>query len=232
MKIAGLRKTSLIDFPGRISSVIFTAGCNFFCSYCHNSQLISLDGLSEGDYLSEDKLYRFLESRKTLIDGVTITGGEPTLQPDLKDFIQQISNDYDLEIKLDTNGSRPALIKDLLEHELLDYIALDLKMSWSRYSLLAPENLIANVKETLKIVMNSKIDYELRTTVVPGLHDQTEIEKIAASAKGAERYFIQNFRPLNTLVPDLEEERPFSPSELETFKNAAENYIEYVYIRG
>jgi len=105
-------------------------------------------------------------------------------------------------------------------------------MSWSRYSLLAPENLIANVKETLKIVMNSKIDYELRTTVVPGLHDQTEIEKIAASAKGAERYFIQNFRPLNTLVPDLEEERPFSPSELETFKNAAENYIEYVYIRG
>lgn len=231
MKIAGLRKTSLIDFPGRISSVIFTAGCNFFCSYCHNSQLIPLDDLSEGDYLSENKLYKFLESRKKLIDGVTITGGEPTLQPDLKKFIQQISNNYDLEIKLDTNGSRPILLKELLEEELIDYLALDLKMSWSQYSLLAPKNIIAKVKETLKIVMDSKIDYELRTTVVPGLHDQAEIEKIAASAKGAERYFIQNFRPLNTLDPDFEEKRPFTPLELEAFKNTAEKYIEHVYIR-
>ncbi|MFW6001589.1 MAG: anaerobic ribonucleoside-triphosphate reductase activating protein [Halanaerobium sp.] len=231
MKIAGLRKTSLIDFPERISSVVFTAGCNFYCSYCHNSQLLSLEDLAEAQMLSEEQFYNFLADRKKLIDGVTITGGEPTLQTDLKDFIEKIRSDYGLQIKLDTNGSRPFVLKELLEQNLIDYLAMDIKMSWAKYSLLAPADLITGVKESLKIVLASELDYELRTTVVPGLHDKAEIEKIAAAAGGAERYFIQNFRPLNTLDPNLKEERQFSPSELKSFKKAAEKYIENVHIR-
>lgn len=231
MKLAGLRKTSLIDFPERISTVVFTAGCNFFCSYCHNSQLISLEEQEGIDYLAEDSFFDFLKNRKSLIDGVTITGGEPTIQVDLKRFIRKIKNNFDLEIKLDTNGSRPILLKELFEEELIDYLALDLKLSWSRYALLAPEKSAAKIKKSLKIIMNSTVDYELRTTVVPGLHDISEIEKIAAAAEGAERYFIQNFRPLNTLDPELEKKHPFTPSELESFKNTAEKYIDHVYIR-
>lgn len=181
--------------------------------------------------LPEEILFNLLDKRQKVIDGVTITGGEPVLQPDLKEFINKIRNNYDLKIKLDTNGSSSKILKELIEEELLDYLALDLKFSWDKYHLLAPKGVVAEIKKSVKLIKNSNLDYEFRTTVVPGLHDILEIERIAEAAEGVDRYYIQNFRPRNTLDPNLREQRSFSPSELQKFKKMAEKYIKNVDIR-
>ncbi len=231
MRLAGLQKTSVIDFPDQISAVVFTQGCNFYCPYCHNSQLIPLK-LPDGKELMPEKyFFDFLQKRKKLLDGVTITGGEPLLQQDLKEFMLKIKKDYNLLIKLDTNGSNAAKLKKLIEAELIDYLAVDIKFSWDRYQELAPKGLVAEIKKTVELIKNSDLNYEFRTTVVPGLHDQNEIEKIAEQIKDTDKYFIQNFRPVNTLSPVLRESRSFAPSELNRFKKMAEKYLKKVQIR-
>ncbi len=181
--------------------------------------------------LPEELFFNLLEKRQKVLDGVTITGGEPVLQPDLKEFINKIRKNYDLKIKLDTNGSSSKILKELIAEELIDYLALDLKFSWDKYHLLAPKGVIIEIKKSIKLIMNSTLDYEFRTTVVPGLHDVSEIEKIAEAAQEAEKYFIQNFRPRNTLDPKLREKRSFAPSELKLFKKTAEKYIKNVGVR-
>ncbi|TDO94706.1 pyruvate formate lyase activating enzyme [Halanaerobium saccharolyticum] len=231
MRLAGLQKTSVIDFPDQISAVVFTQGCNFHCSYCHNSQLIPLKLPSGKELMPESYFFGFLEQRQNLLDGVTITGGEPLLQSDLKDFLFKIKNDYNLLIKLDTNGSNSSELKKLMEADLIDYLAVDLKFSWSNYKQLAPEALVSEIKSSVELIIDSNLDYEFRTTVVPSLHDKEELEKIAQQIKGAEKYFVQNFRPVNTLDPGLKDQRSFAPSELEKFKLAAEKYLKNVQIR-
>lgn len=221
----------MLDYPDNISAVVFTRGCNFHCAYCHNSHLIPMQPPPGDEDLPEEILFNLLDKRQKVIDGVTITGGEPVLQPDLKEFINKIRNNYDLKIKLDTNGSSSKILKELIEEELLDYLALDLKFSWDKYHLLAPKGVVAEIKKSVKLIKNSNLDYEFRTTVVPGLHDILEIERIAEAAEGVDRYYIQNFRPRNTLDPNLREQRSFSPSELQKFKKTAEKYIKNVDIR-
>lgn len=221
----------MLDYPDNISAVVFTRGCNFHCAYCHNSHLIPMQPPPGDENLPEEIFFNLLEKRQKVLDGVTITGGEPVLQPDLKEFINKIRNNYDLKIKLDTNGSSSKLLRELIEEELLDYLALDLKLSWDKYHLLAPEGVVAEIKKSVKLIKNSNLDYEFRTTVVPGLHDILEIERIAEAAEGVDRYYIQNFRPRNTLDPNLREQRSFSPSELQKFKKMAEKYIKNVEIR-
>lgn len=230
MRLAGLQKTSVIDFPDQISAVVFTQGCNFYCPYCHNSQLIPSE-IPAGELMPEEYFFNFLKQRKNLLDGVTITGGEPLLQPDLKEFMQKTKQDYDLLIKLDTNGSNAAKLKELIEAELIDYLAVDIKFSWSNYEQLAPAGLLSEIKSSVELIINSNLNYEFRTTVVPGLHDRKEITKIARQIEGAERYFIQNFRPANTLEPNLRDQRSFAPSELQKFKTASEKYLKSVQIR-
>lgn len=231
MRLAGLEKTSVIDFPDQISTVIFTQGCNFYCPYCHNSQLIPVK-LPEGkELMPEEYFFEFLDKRAKLLDGVTISGGEPLLQQDLKEFMLKIKNNYGLLIKLDTNGSKAAKLKELIEAELIDYLAVDLKFSWGNYKKLAPAALISGIRNSVEMVIDSDLDHEFRTTVVPGLHDKKEITEIACQLKGADKYFIQNFRPLNTLDPNLREQRSFTPSELEEFKAAAAKHLKNVQIR-
>lgn len=181
--------------------------------------------------MPEDYFFNFLKQRKALLDGVTITGGEPLLQPDLKDFMRKIKNDYGLLIKLDTNGSNAAKLKELIEAELIDYLAVDLKLSWGNYKKLAPAALISEIRNSVEMVIDSDLDHEFRTTVVPGLHDKKEITEIARQLKGVDKYFIQNFRPFNTLDPNLREQRSFAPSELEEFKAAAAKHLKNVQIR-
>jgi pyruvate formate lyase activating enzyme len=231
MRLAGLEKTSVIDFPDQISTVIFTQGCNFYCPYCHNSQLIPVKPPEGKELMPEEYFFEFLDKRAKLLDGVTITGGEPLLQQNLKDFMRKIKEDYQLLIKLDTNGSKAAKLKELIEADLIDYLAVDLKFSWSNYNKLAPAVLISEIKKSVKLIINSNLDYEFRTTAVPGLHDKKEITEIARQLKGADKYFIQNFRPLNTLDPNLREQRSFAPSELEEFKAAAAKHLKNVQIR-
>ena len=231
MKLAGLQKTSVIDFPDQISTVVFTQGCNFYCPYCHNSQLIPLE-IPAGELMPEEYFFDFLKQRKKLLDGVTITGGEPLLQPDLKEFIFKIKKDYNLKLKLDTNGSNTAELKKLIDAELIDYLAVDIKFSWSNYSQLAPEGLVSEIKNSVQMIIDSELDYEFRTTAVPGLHDEEEIAKIAHQIKGADKYFIQNFRPVNTLEPELSNSRSFAPSELDKFKKIAKKHLNNVQIRN
>lgn len=231
MKLAGLQKTSVIDFPDQISAVVFTQGCNFYCPYCHNSQLIPLKPGSGREAMPEDYFFNFLEKRNNLLDGVTITGGEPLLQQDLKDFMFKIKNEHKLLLKLDSNAADPKKLKELIEADLIDYLAVDIKFSWSNYDRLAPNNLVSKIRESVSMILDSEIKYEFRTTVVPSLHDKKEIEKIAQQIEGAERFFIQNFRPINTLEPELRNQRSFAPSELQEFKVTAEKYLENVRVR-
>jgi len=231
MRLAGLQKTSVIDFPDQISAVVFTQGCNFYCPYCHNSQLIPLK-LPEGkELMPEEYFFDFLQKRENLLDGLTITGGEPLLQPDLKEFMFKIKNEHNLLLKLDTNASDLKRLKELIEADLIDYLAVDIKFSWPNYEQLAPSGLISGIKSSVELIINSNLDYEFRTTVVPGLHDKEELEKITQQIKGAEKYFIQNFRPVNTLDPGLKDQRSFAPSELEQFKLIAEKHLKNVQIR-
>ncbi len=230
MRISGLQKTSLIDYPEKIVSIIFTQGCNYKCPYCHNSDLISL-GNEAGSYLPIEHLLTFLLQRKGLIDGVSITGGEPTIQKGLFELIEEIKS-LGLLVKLDTNGSNPLIIKKLLQEKLLDYLAMDIKGPLEKYQKITGQDINGTLlQESIFMIMNSDINYEFRTTVVPTLHDNKDFYAIGELIKGAEKYFIQNFRPNNTLDPQYEKLNGFPGSKLEEFKEIVKPYVKMVEIR-
>lgn len=231
MKISGIQKTSLIEYPGKIVSVLFTQGCNFRCPYCHNSELIGLES-RDGEYFPLDSVYSFLEKRRGLIDGVSITGGEPTLQAGLYDFLAKIRK-IGLNIKLDTNGSNPEFIKKILDDCLVDYIAMDVKGPLDRYDEITGSKVnTSHIFRSITLLKEAGIDYEFRTTFVPGIHAKSDLLEIVQLLKGSKRYFIQNFRPSNTFDPELMEVNGFPPSTLEEFKDIASSYIKNVEIRN
>ena len=175
MKISGIIKTTLIDYSGHIATSIFTQGCNFKCPYCHNPDLIFKDSASK-EYMALDYFWDFLENRRNFLDGVVITGGEPTLQPDLIEFIEEIKK-RNFKVKLDTNGSQPEKISFLINNGLIDYIAMDIKSSIEKYSCYSDESSIGDkVIQSVNLIKQSQIDYEFRTTVVPELHDENDIK--------------------------------------------------------
>lgn len=228
MEITGLIKTSLIDYPGEIATVIFTPGCNFRCPYCHNRDLVDL-----GDNIYptiNDELYDHIEKKKDFLTGITITGGEPTLHEDIIDFIVRLKR-YDLSIKLDTNGSNYMVIEDILEEDLIDYIAMDVKMGKKRYDEMTNDDVIADVMKSISLIKNSGIDYQFRTTVVPGLHTLDDISEIGELIEGSKCHYIQNFRPVNTLDNTYMERRRFSIKELDEFKTEMEKYVDEVKMR-
>lgn len=193
MKIAGYLKTSLLDWPGKVSGVIFTAGCNFRCPFCHNRDLVIVSDNLE--YIDEKALLNDLKKRKIWIDGLVITGGEPTLQPDLIEFCQKVKK-LGIGVKLDTNGSNPEVVKKLIKEKLVDFFAMDVKTeanSYQRTACLAEsrransqeENskLIARIKKSIKLITGSGLEFELRTTVVPGIHDQECLMRMGREIK-------------------------------------------------
>ncbi|GAB6138084.1 anaerobic ribonucleoside-triphosphate reductase activating protein [Halanaerobaculum tunisiense] len=231
MKIAGVQKTTLIDYPREIASIIFTQGCNMKCPYCHNPNLIA-SAKEEQDFIPLDEIWHFIDHRKELIDGIVITGGEPTLQPGLFNFINQVK-DKGLKVKLDTNGSNPELLSNLINQELLDYIAMDVKAPFSKNELIIGKSgFESSISKSIEIIKNSIIDYEFRTTVVPTLHDDKIIDEIGKLISGANQHYIQNFRPKNTLDPKFLEVKEFPPTKLEEFKNILLEYVEEVLIRN
>jgi pyruvate formate lyase activating enzyme len=230
MKIAGVQKTTLIDYPGQIASVIFTQGCNLACPYCHNPELIP-KAKAEEDYLSFAQLRDFLHDRQELIDGICITGGEPTLQPELDKICREIKH-LDLKVKLDTNGAHPQIIKELIADNLVDYIALDVKAPLNKYDQFNGAQIADEVETSIELIKQADINYEFRTTVVPGLHTAEDIEEIAQELNGADTYYIQNFKPTNTLDPELKTRSEFPPAKLNKFKELASNYISEVKIRN
>ncbi len=233
IKLSGIQKTSLIDFPDNIATTVFTQGCNFRCPYCHNPQLLPREN-ENGQYIDSQSVIEFLVSRKHLLDGICITGGEPALQEGLISFIEKIKA-HGFKVKLDTNGSFPLKLKYLLENNLLDYVAMDIKHTVTGYRELIPSNsakFIEGIKESIKLLLKAdEIDYEFRTTVVPGLHTDEDIREIANLIKGARLYYLQNFRPENTFNSELQSLNRCADSVLENYKKIAEELIERVYIR-
>jgi pyruvate formate lyase activating enzyme len=223
MKIAGLLKNSFVDYPGQIAAVIFTPGCNYDCFYCHNRSLIG----SESPQIDEQMVFAFLEKRKNLIDAVVITGGEPTLQKGLEEFIIKVRK-LGYKIKLDTNGSNPQAVKDLLHSDLLDYIALDYKAPFDRYNEICGDTSNGdNVKQTLDIIKKSGVDYELRTTFVPQLN-LNDIEHMIKEVAPIKSYAIQHYR----MPEEYREQDLFKlnkkPHSAETFKQAQKICKKYV----
>ena len=174
MKIAGLQKMTLLDFPGKVACTVFFQGCNFRCPFCHNSDLLSGQG---EPFMTDEELLSFLEKRKGLLDGVCVTGGEPTLQPQLPQLLKRIK-EMGYAVKLDTNGARPQVLRELVEAGVVDYVAMDIKNSREEYPKTAGigENLLPQIEESIRYLLSGKVDYEFRTTVVKELHSGASIE--------------------------------------------------------
>ena len=200
MNICGLQKTTLLDYPGRVASTIFLGGCNFRCPFCHNSDL--LDGYAEHPFSVPDVL-AFLKKRSNVLEGVCITGGEPTLHPDLEDFIRKIRS-LGLAVKLDTNGFRPEVLKRLCEQGLIDYAAMDIKAGRTNYGRACgvPEISLAPIEESVAFLLSGAVPCEFRTTVVRELHSEEDFIDIAQWINGCSSYFLQSYQDSeNVLTP-------------------------------
>jgi pyruvate formate lyase activating enzyme len=229
MKIGGLQKVSLIDYPGLICATIFLQGCNFKCSYCHNPELV--DTRLFQPCIKENEVLDFLNTRKGKLDAVTITGGEPTIQDDLAPFIKQIKK-MKFAVKLDTNGSQPQIIKPLLDEKLLDFIAMDIKAPLAKYNSIVrvPVN-SDSIKESIKIILKAKIPYEFRTTIVESQLEEKDILQIEKLISGAKSYALQKFVPAKTLDKKFLNEKSYSDEKLQEIKKHLENKIHSVTIR-
>ncbi|MBN2480070.1 MAG: anaerobic ribonucleoside-triphosphate reductase activating protein [Parachlamydiales bacterium] len=229
MLIGGLQKFSLIDFPSKMAALVFTQGCQFRCPFCHNPTLVLKERFEKP--IPEEAFFSFLKTRKNKLDGVVITGGEPTLQKDLFDFIRKIKNENFL-VKLDTNGTNPKILQDLLDANLLDYIAMDIKAPLEKYEKITyVKTNVENIKKSIEIIISSKIDYEFRTTLVKNLHDPEDPIKIASSIKGAKKYILQKFLPNSTLDNAYLKKESFSDEILNDLKEKILEFAKTCQIR-
>jgi len=232
MKIAGYQKLTLIDYPGKLATTVFTVGCNFRCPFCHNPELVlPAQYVSPSESVTEEEFMGFLKKRKGLLEGVCITGGEPTIQPDIMDFIDKIKK-IGYEIKLDTNGARPDILKKIIDKRNIDFISMDIKSSRENYSQLAGVKLdIDRINLSVNLIRNSRIDYEFRTTAVPGMHTEKDFEKISDWLKGAKKYCLQEYRDIKILNPKLKKVTKGKSLDLEKIKEKIENNFGKVEVR-
>lgn len=233
MQIAGLQKTTLVDFPGHIAATVFTRGCSFCCPFCHNPELVLPSQFIE--LISEDQIWEFFEKRQGQLEGICITGGEPTIQPDLAEFIKKLTA-LGYKIKLDTNGWNAEILNKLIEAGNIDYIAMDIKASPEKYIEAATGSkktnlkVLTQIKKSIQLIMNSGVDYEFRTTVCHPIHEVVDFEAIGEMIKGAKRYFIQNFVKSKQIAENIDF-KPFSDEELDQSKKIMKKYVETVEVR-
>ena len=226
MKIAGYEKLSLQDFPNQISCIIFTQGCNIRCPFCQNSTLIPMDAKN---LISEDEIFDYLNLRKNIISGVTISGGEPTLQPDLENFIDKVK-DLKLKVKLDTNGLNTKLLEKLIENQKIDYVAMDIKNSLNKYGLtsgVAKINM-QNILNSIELLKKGKVDYEFRTTIINEFHTLQDIIEIIKLV-GNSNYYLQNFKNSEYVLDKTL--TSFTEEKLVLWNEILKEYPN-VYIRG
>ena len=229
MKIGGLQKVSLIDYPGKISAVIFTQGCNFRCPYCHNPELVDPERYQE--CLPEDEIFSYLEKRRGKLQAVAITGGEPTVQSDIVSFAQRVKAMGYL-IKLDTNGSQPEVLKELLGHKLLDYIAMDIKGPIGKYAVIIRAPIKGEtIRQGIEIIKASGINCEFRTTIVRSQLEEADILAISALIKNAPFYVLQHYAPTKPLDEKFLREVSFSNEELNAVRVKVGKKIARVVIR-
>lgn len=199
MIISGMQKLTLLDYPGKTACLIFTQGCNFRCPFCHNKDL--LDNEKPNEVIREEEIFEYLEKRKNVLDGVCITGGEPLLQNGIEDFIKKIK-EMNLLVKLDTNGSCPGKLKWLLDNNLLDYVAMDIKNDFLNYDKATGISCynVEKIKNSIDVIEKSKVEHEFRTTIVKQIHDLEQIENICKYLGPNEKYYIQNYRDSDTVL--------------------------------
>ncbi len=235
LPISAIQPFSMLDFPGKTSCIVFLAGCNFRCPYCHNSEFVLPEKINEikDSFIEKKSLFAFLKARQGLLDGVVITGGEPTIHKNLPEFIQKIKK-MGFLVKLDTNGTNPDMLRQLLKANLLDYIAMDIKSSEKTYNKAVGVKInIEIIKKSIKIIQNSNLDYEFRTTLVPGIHNEDIFKELLELIQGAKKYYLQNFRPTGgCLDPKIEKINGFNPLELKNFQKIAEKAVKHCEIRA
>lgn len=225
MRFAGIQKTTLIDFPGKVAATLFTYGCDFRCPFCHNPELVIE---KPRGMFSEDVVLEFLSTRVDKLDGIVITGGEPLMNEGIKKFIHNVKK-MGFLVKVDTNGYHPNQIKKLLE--LVDYWAMDIKNGEEKYNKTTGIVVeMDRVKESIKIIKDGGKDYEFRTTFVPGLHDETSAKNIGKLIKGAKRYTIQNFVCGKTISKQYSKKESFKEEDLEKFEKAIKPYVEEIKV--
>jgi len=229
MKIGGIQKTSLLDYPDFISAIIWTVGCNFRCPFCYNKDIV----LGNVQIIPTDEVISFLEKRKGMLEGLVITGGEPLMQDDISDFCEKVKKISYL-IKIDTNGMYPEKLKELIDKKLIDYVAMDIKAPKNKYEKLT--NIKVNIKkieESIKILKNSKIDYEFRTTYVPKLLTKNDVIEIAKWLKGSKKFYLQQFKPNPPLISTkFEDVVPYPKEELIEILEDIISYFDICELRG
>ena len=235
MIIAGLQKVTLIDYPGKLACIVFLAGCNFRCPWCYSAELVLPLKIAKQPRIEENDFFDFLRKRQGSLDGVVICGGEPTINKELPRFIEKIKN-LGYFVKLDTNGSNPKVVKDLVDMKLIDYVAMDIKTSLENpaYQNLMIENVtIDHIKETVDFLKKGNVDWEFRTTVVNTIHKKEEFLEIAKWIGGPNvKYYLQNFRAEKTIDPNFENIEPFKNEFLEGIIKEISPYFKDCQLRG
>ena len=227
MEILGIEKVSLVDYEGKICATIFTGGCNYKCPFCHNSGIVNKEYIKH----DEDEILNYLKERKKLLDAITISGGEPTLQPDLEQFIATIK-EMGYLVKLDTNGTLPTVLENLFQKKLIDYVAMDIKNNFEDYSIITntQNTLVENVKQSLKLLKKHKVSYELRTTLVEEFHSEESIKKMANDLKGEKLLYLQKFVDKETCF--AKNLSPIKKDKAEKYKQILSNTLQNVELRG
>lgn len=213
MKILAIQKTTLIDYPGHVAATVFLAGCNFRCPWCYSKELVMPELIGEAPEVSPQELFGFLESKKGFLEGIVLCGGEPTINPELPQFIKKIKG-LGFLVKLDTNGSNPQMLAKLINEKLIDYTAMDIKLPKERYDQVFFTAIpVENIQKSIDILKASGVDYEFRTTVVPGVHTEDDLVLMAewiGGGKNPPKYFLQNFRAERNIDPAYGAIKPYS----------------------
>jgi len=231
MIIGGFQKLTLIDYPGKLATTVFTVGCSFRCPFCHNPELVIGSKIVADNKMEED-FFKHLKKRKGKLEGVCITGGEPTVQKDIIEFIEKVRK-LGFKIKLDTNGTRPDVLKKLLDKKLLNFIAMDIKNQPRKYDLTTGvKGDIKRIKLSVEMIMNSRLPYEFRTTVVPGIHSEKDFEIIAKWIRGAKSYYLQEYREKIILDPKLKKKTKNKKIDLDKIKKNIEKNFKKMGIRS
>jgi len=225
-----LQKTTLIDYPGTVACTVFTYGCNFRCPFCHNPEFVNKE--PDSSLLGESEVLQFLEKRKNVLDGVVLCGGEPLIHAEIIPFAKKIKK-LGYKIKVDTNGSRPDMLKKLLKLGLVDYIAMDIKNSLIMYDMTSGIKVDKKkIIESVKLIMDCGVDYEFRTTFVPTLHSLESTKELGELVKGAKRFSVQAFRPSNCVDSFYNTVAPFTAKDLKGFKRVMERFVDRVDVKG
>lgn len=234
MKLTAIQKFTVLDYPGKVACIAFTPGCNMRCGFCHNPEFVLPERIRElsGSFIDETTFFRFLDKRQGLLDGVVVSGGEPTIWRELPIFIRKIKERGFL-VKLDTNGNHPDMLRKLLDEQLVDYVAMDVKTSLVEYpKLVGPMVKPEYIEESIDLLRSSSIEYEFRTTLIKEVHTPEILEAMQKLVTGAKQFFLQTFRPGHTLKDCFEQYHPFSLAELQVIRQNFEASVSFVDIRN